>query len=203
MPGRILSAAAAALLCASGMTLAAPAAHADHDGKPTPRELLDKCNNGTDVCEFHPSGPPEYFTGQGHVVGLPAYNCTGTAQRTVVGWSDTTGESNSFGVSLGAEYGFAEVFKVSIEVSYGHTWETSHTEKQDTWVEVPAGHKGWVERAPRMKRVGGTYEMHFPDRYYGHYIWYQGFTATAPDGAGTISQHTAPMTEQERAEHCG
>jgi hypothetical protein len=43
-------------------------------------------------------------------VGDTYYNCTGTPQRSTINWSETTGESNSIGVSLSAEYGFSEVF---------------------------------------------------------------------------------------------
>lgn len=199
----ILRTAGACAVAAASMFLAVPQASAD--GGPTARELLDACNTSTDVCDFHPSGPPEEFTGPGHQVGQTTYNCTQDLQRSTISWSDTTGESNSVGVALTAEYGFAEVFKVSLQVSYNHTWESSHTDSQATNVDVRPGEKGWVERAPRMQRVSGTYEMHFPDRFYDHYIWYQDFTAEGPLPGGTddITQHTAPMTDQERAEHCG
>jgi hypothetical protein len=52
-----------------------------------------------------------------------------------------------------------------------------------------------------MQKVHGTYEMHFPDKFYDHYIWYQDFDAAG--SAGDITQHTGPMTDQERAERCG
>jgi hypothetical protein len=56
-----------------------------------------------------------------------------------------------------------------------------------------------------MQKVHGTYAMHFPDKFYDHYIWYQDFDADGPvpGSTGDITQHTAPMTDQERAEHCG
>lgn len=200
-----LSVLLAALATLGGAAFAPTAAMANtQEEKPTPRELLDKCDNGTDVCLFHPSGAPEIFKGASHQVGDSAYNCTEDPQRSGIGWSDTTGESNSFGVSLSAEYGFSEVFKVSIETSYGHTWSSSHTESQTTYIDVRPGEVGWVTRAPQMQRVSGQYEMHFGDRYYGHYYWYLPFTATGPvpDASSTITQHTRPMTDQERSEHC-
>jgi hypothetical protein len=191
------------LLTAAGLAMAAPSASAEDT--PTGRELLDQCDNGTDTCDFHPSGAPEEYTGAGHQVGETAFNCTPDLQRSTVNWSDTTGESNSFGVSLSAEVGFSEVFKVTIETSYQHTWESSHTEGQATNVDVRPGEKGWIERAPKMQKVHGTYEMHFGDPYYGHYIWYQDFDADGPlpGSTGDITQHTAAMTDQERTEHCG
>lgn len=192
-----------ALVTALGTALAPTAAQAD-DSPPTARELLDKCDNGTDECTFHPDGPPSDATGDAHQVGDAAYNCTQDLQRSSVGWSDTTGESNSVGVSLSAEYGFSEVFKVSIETNYSHTWESSHTENGTTNVDVRPGEVGTVTREAQNQTVSGKYELHFPDRFHGHYIWYVPFTATGPkpDAKGTTTQHTRPMTDQEKADHC-
>ena len=192
----------AVLLFAAAIGVANPA-YAE-DG-PTARELLDKCDNGTDVCEFHPSGPPEKFRGDVNQVGDTVYNCTSDLQRSTVKWSETTTESNSFGVSLSAESGFADVFKVSIETSYETTWESSSTFGQDDSIDVKPGEKGWVERSTEMQRVKGQYEMHFPDPFYDHYIWYQDFDAVGPvkDAPGLITKKTAQMSDQERAEHCG
>ncbi|MFC9602184.1 hypothetical protein ACFTTN_01790 [Streptomyces niveus] len=194
----------AAALTTGGMALAPTSAQAA-DEQPTIRELLDKCDNGTDLCVFHPSGPPEESMGEAHQVGDSAFNCTADLQRSTVGWSDTTGESNSVGVSLSAEVGFAEVFKVSIETNYSHTWESSHTESEQTNVDVRPGEVGWVTREAQMQRVSGQYELHFEDKFYGHYYWYVPFDATGPlpDAPSTKTQHTRPMTDQERSEHCG
>jgi hypothetical protein len=202
MSKRLAAITGAALLCAATTMTAAPAFAADG---PTGRELLDKCDNGTDSCVFHPYGPPETFQGDVHQVGDTVFNCTADLQRSTVKWSETTGESNTFGVSLSAEYGFSEVFKVSIEVSYQHTWETSNTFGQDDSVDVRPGEKGWIERGTQMNRVKGQYEMHFPDRYYDHYIWYQDFEAVGPvkDAPGMITKRTAAMTPEEKTQHCG
>ncbi|MFI8849090.1 hypothetical protein [Streptomyces sp. 891-h] len=194
----------AALVTAGSAALAPGVAQAD-DNPPTVRELLDKCDNGTDVCVFHPDGPPRDSMGEAHQVGDSAYNCTKDLQRSTVGWSDTTSESNSVGVSLSAEYGFAEVFKVSIETNYSHTWESSHTESAQTNIDVRPGEVGWVTREAQLQTVSGKYEMHFPDRFHGHYIWYVPFEATGPkpDAPSTKTQHTRPMTDEEKAQHCG
>ncbi len=191
----------AAMTAASLMVGFFPApTYADHEDTPTSRQLLEKCDNGTDVCVFHPEGRPEYVAGPKRQVGKEVFNCTDREQRFEVGWSDTTSESNSIGVSLSADYGFAEVFTSTFEATYGHTWTNSHTESQTTYVFTGPGEVGWVERRPRMERVNGTYELHFPDRYYGHYYWYVPFEATgpAPGGDEAIVQKTRPMTEAER-----
>lgn len=202
MSKRIAAITTAALLCAASALTAAPAFAADG---PTGRELLEKCDNGTDTCTFHPYGPPETFRGDVHQVGDATFNCTADLQRSTVSWRETTGESNSFGVSVSAEAGFGEVFKVSIETSYQHTWETSSTVGQDDSIDVRPGEKGWIERATEMSRVKGQYEMHFPDKYYDHYIWYQDFEAVGPvkDAKGLITKKTAVMTPEEKAQHCG
>jgi hypothetical protein len=202
MSKRVIALTGAALLCAATTLTASSAYAAD---RPTGRELLDRCNNGTDSCVFHPHGAPETFRGDVHQVGDTVFNCTADLQRSTVKWSETTGESNSFGVSLSAEYGFSDVFKVSIETSYQHTWESSSTVGQDDSIDVKPGEKGWVERATEMNRVKGQYEMHFPDRYYDHYIWYQDFEAVGPvkDAPGLITKKTAVMTPEEKSQHCG
>jgi hypothetical protein len=193
---------AAALATAGAAALAPTIAQADE--QPTSRELLDKCDNGTDSCVFHPDGPPTDTMGEAHQVGDSAFNCTKDLQRSSVGWSDTTGESNSLGVSLSAEYGFAEVFKMTIQTSYEHSWESSHTEQDQTNVDVKPHQVGWITREAPMQHVTGTYEMHFKDKFYGHYYWYVPFDATGPkpDAPSTKTQHTRPMTKQEKAEHC-
>ncbi|GAA3726546.1 hypothetical protein [Salinactinospora qingdaonensis] len=177
---------------------AAPAAAAE----PTNRQLLEQCNNGTDTCVFHPDGPPQYYTGPARQVGDSVYNCTNGVQRFNVSWSDTTSQSNSVGIAMTTEAGFGEAFAVSYEQSYEHTWKTSHTESQTTYVDTGPYQVGWVERQPRMERVSGTYEMHFGDPYYGHYIWYVPFEARGPasDGASeAIVQHNRDMTDAEKA----
>ncbi|MET7935156.1 hypothetical protein [Streptomyces sp. NPDC005322] len=62
-----------------------------------------------------------------------------------------------------------------------------------------------MTREPRTQSVKGTYELHFPDRFYGHYIWYVPFEATGPtpDAPSTKTQHTRAMTDREKARHCG
>lgn len=193
----------AALATVGAAVLAPTSAQAEET--PTIRQLLMKCDNGSDVCIFHPDGPPQVFMGPAHQVGDSAYNCTQDTQRSSVAWSDTTGETNSVGISLSLEYGFSEVFKASIETSYEHTWSSSHTESESTWIDVRPGEVGWITREAQLQRYSGTYELHFGSPYYGHYYWYVPFSATGPmpDAPSTKTQHTRAMTGTERAQHCG
>jgi hypothetical protein len=167
---------------------------------PTVRELLEKCDNGTDSCVFHPAGEPEYFTADSKQVGDPVYNCTPDDQRHSVTWSDTTSQSNSVGLSMTTEAGFGKVFAVTYEQTFQHTWEESHTESQSTFVDTGSHQVGWVERAAQMQKVRGTYELHFEDKFHDHYIWYvNDFEATGPaqDSSTAVSQHSRDMTQEE------
>jgi len=192
--------AAAGAVVAAGLLVVPPAQAED---EPTTRELLEKCNNGTDSCEFHPEGEPEYFQNAEQQVGAPTFNCTDRKQRMTVSWSDTTSESNSVGMSM--ESSFGEVFKVSFKATYGHEWTSSHTETQQTNIDVSGGQVGRVYHGPKMQKVKGTYELHFEDKFHGHYIWYVPMEVTGPadDQQGTVTQSTAPMTDEERAANCG
>ncbi|MCI2417144.1 hypothetical protein MOQ72_06900 [Saccharopolyspora sp. K220] len=179
----------------------APPALAD-DG-PTARELLEKCNNGTDSCVFHPKGQPEYYQNTSQQVGSPVFNCTDKPQQMAVGWSDSTAESNSLGLSMSTSFG--EVFKVTFKASYGHEWRSEHTESQTTFLEVRPGEVGRVYHGAKMQKVAGTYELHFPDKFHDHYIWYVDMEASGPadEQGGTVTQSTQPMTEQEHQANCG
>ena len=193
---------AAGVTALAGLLIAPPASAAD---EPTARELLEKCDNGTDSCVFHPEGEPEYYTDEAKTVGDPVYNCTDGLQRSAVEWSDTTSQSNSVGLSMTTEAGFGKAFAVSYEQTYEHTWEESHTESQTTNVDTRPAEVGWVERAPQMQKVKGTYELHFEDKFYDHYIWYVPMEVTGPadEQTSTVTQDTSPMTDEERQANCG
>ncbi|WP_431771443.1 hypothetical protein [Streptomyces cucumeris] len=192
-----------AVAAAVGSLTAMPTARADD--RPSDKELLDQCNNGTRSCVFHPSGQPDIFPGDRQHVGDFAYNCTRDPQLSSITWTDTTGSSNSVGVAIRAEYKFAEVFTGSVETSFKHTWTSEHSETATTMVDVPPGEVGWVTREPQMQRVKGTYELVFKKRYKGHYYWYVPFEATGPvaDMPSSRTQHTRRMTAREKAENCG
>jgi hypothetical protein len=91
-------------------------------------------------------------------------------------------------------------------VSYQHDWTSSHTQSDATQITIPAHSMGRVYTATEMEEVSGQYEMHFGDRYHGHYYWYLPMTVDSPkdsdphDGVTTKSQ---PLTGQETAAYCG
>lgn len=152
--------------------------------RPAPRELLQKCKKGKN-CKFHPAGPPKNFLGKRRKVSGIFNNCHNNVKgHSSLSYSQTTGQSNSYGVSLGVQAGYAEVFMVTFTASYDHTWETSKTVSSSADITVPGHHKAWWIRAAPMHRWKGIYEMHFANRFYGHYIWYLPFTATGPNENG-------------------
>ncbi|TDC91137.1 hypothetical protein E1161_17000 [Saccharopolyspora aridisoli] len=185
----------------AALLLAPPATAAD---EPTVRELLEKCDNGTDSCVFHPEGEVEYYQNSSEAVGSPVFNCTDKEQMMNVAWSDSTAESNSVGLSMSTSFG--EVFKVTFKATYGHEWRSEHTESQTTFITVRPGEVGQVYHGPKMQKAKGTYELHFEDKFYDHYIWYvNDFEASGPadDQGGTVTQSTRAMTEEEEQANCG
>lgn len=201
---RTAGALAALTLGASLMTVPQSAFAAD---SPTTKQLLDQCGTrSVDVCDFHPTSYWTY-TGPKHQVGSTAYNCASQTNQHRIDWADTTGTTNSVGVAITATVGFWKVYEASVQVSYGHSWEVSHTDTESNTLNIPAGYKGWIERGTSKQQAEGWYELHFPKRYYGHYIWYvnnyksSGFNKDNPK-AGYVNFKDAPMSSGERSAHC-
>jgi hypothetical protein len=202
---RVIVAAASVVTLATGAAfVSSPAAFAD-DG-PTTAQLLQSCD-WADYCQFHPQSYTTYI-GPSHQVGPLVYNCGSLTNSQTISWSDTTGSTNSVGVAITASYKFSEVFEASIQVSYEHTWSTSHTDSQSDTVNVPSKYAGWMVRGTAKQKATGWYELHYGKPYYGHYIWYvynyteSGFDTDNPN-AGYVTFHDRAMTSSERSQnHC-
>ncbi|WP_075736623.1 hypothetical protein [Streptomyces acidiscabies] len=197
------AASAVAALAFGASLLAAPQAMAEDT--PTTGQLLGACS-WADLCEFHPQS---YWTyaGPAHQVGSTAYNCGSQTNQHSINWSDTTGTTNSVGVSVSAGVKFFEVFEAEISASYGHSWQASHTDGETDTVNVPPGHKGWIERGTPKQQATGWYEIHFGSRYYGHYIWYvHDYKSSGFYGGdarlGYVNQKETQMSGAERNQHC-
>ena len=200
---------AAAVLATAGLLLAPGAAHADHEDPPTNQELLEECGKSTDVCEFRPEGEPERFLGEKQLVVDDAVNCTSVEQRQTRRWERSSGSSLSTGFAAGADVEFPGIFKAAVEVQYGHEWSWDSTVGGEVALFVKPGKVGQMHYQPTMETVRGTYELHFPDRFHGHYIWYVPFEATQnvskggnPNEGGdpgAITWDDRDMTEDERA----
>lgn len=189
----------------TGVAIAgAPAAFADD--QPTTAQLLQSCN-WNDYCAFHPQSYTTYV-GPSHQVGSLVFNCGSLANSQTISWADTTASTNSVGVSVTGGFKFEDVFELSIEGSYSHTWTKSHTDTQSDTVNVPPKDAGWMVRGTAKQQATGWYELHYGKPYYGHYIWYvynykeSGFNVDQPNG-GYVTFHDRAMTSYERTQnHC-
>jgi hypothetical protein len=198
-----VTAAVGALSVLGLLTLFATGARAED--QPTSLELLDKCGNGTDYCEFHVSGPARTYFTTAQLAGQTA-NCTDTSQNATITWEHTTTSSNSLGTSLSVSTGAGTAFSIAVKVSYQHDWTSSHTRSDATQITIPARSMGRVYTATEMEKVSGQYEMHFGDRYHGHYYWYLPMTVDSPkvgDPHDGVTAKSTPLTEQEATAYCG
>ena len=203
---------AAAAIGATTALLSPTAASADHEDAPTTRELLEACDEITDVCEFHPEGPPTTHTEGAELVIDDARNCSTTDQTVGRVWSHSKGGKNSLGYEVSAEYGFSKVFSVAVKQNYNHEWrwDTTYGGRDET--VIAPGRVGQLWYTAEMATVKGRYEMHFPDRFHGHYIWYVPFEATqnvsgnggAEEGGSSsaLMWTDRELTEEERAQYC-
>ncbi|WP_043569397.1 hypothetical protein [Actinopolyspora erythraea] len=151
--------------------LVAPAG-ATTEAEPTVRQLLEQCENGnTDLCEFHPSGPPEDYRGSYDLVG-GATNCSGGTSTRIIRWESTRSTSTNVSVTISANATLGEVFEVGFETSYERQWSWSTTKSDEIRHELGPNQAVNIYAAPMRQKVTGTYELHFGDPYYGHYYWY-------------------------------
>lgn len=191
-----------AALAMGASLIGAPQAFADSD--PGVANLLNACS-WADSCQFHPQSFWTY-TGPVHQVSQLQFNCTNANSTQSVNWSETTSSANSVGVNISATYKFSLVFEASVEASYSHTWTTANTFGETDQVTITPGRVGWIERGTAKQEAIGQYEIHFRNRYYGHYIWYinnyreSGPNPNAPKGY--VNVQSRPMTSSERWNHC-
>lgn len=172
---------------------------------PTNAELLKACNWAS-LCKFHPQSYWGY-TGPKHQVGSTAYNCGSNTNQHRIDWSDTTTAGNTVGVSVSATYKFSLVFEASVETSYSHSWENSHTDTESNTINISPRSVGWLERGTSKQQAKGWWEIQFKNKYYDHYVWYiydfqqSGFNKDNPS-YGYVNFKDRPMTPAEIGAHC-
>lgn len=172
---------------------------------PTTDELLQQCD-GADYCEFTPTSKEQFLTPAEQVSPMSP-NCNNSIVDLAANWTQTKGTSDSLGGSVTATVGVFDLFEASLEVNYNHTWTNTDTKGGILTIHIAPGELGYVTRTTPMTRVTGTYELHFGDRYEGHYYWYTApITVEGPDPARVADEivqgHTRPMTPEERARFC-
>ncbi|HEY1135680.1 MAG TPA: hypothetical protein VGE77_13985 [Nocardioides sp.] len=143
---------------------------ADHEGNPSAAELLEQCENGIDYCEFHPSG--ENIQRGDYQLAGTAENCTSDTQDRAISWSRTEGETNSLGFSISASTGVKGIFEASVTSTYNHEWSWTETNTNTVTQTVSPGKAVAIHVAADRSTVTGQWELHFGDRYEGHYYWY-------------------------------
>lgn len=182
-----------------------PVSAAQAADTPTTEELLALCATA-DYCKFTPTSNEPFVSDQ-EVVSTPVANCDRRPVDAWINWSQTKTNSDSVGGSITGSADILEIYKVAIEVNYNHTWTTSQTSGSAVTVHIPQGNIGYVTKATAMSRVTGTWELHFANRFYGHYYWYTApVTIEGPDttqpNSGIVLPHNGPMTDSQRTLYC-
>ncbi|WP_245267001.1 hypothetical protein [Saccharomonospora piscinae] len=166
---RMLAVLTGAVALLGGLLVPGVATAAD---EPTVRQLLEQCEQGrTDVCEFHPSGAPHVYRGTYELAG-GAQNCSEGTSTRVIRWESSQSTTNSVGVTINAGVTLGEVFEAGYELSFQQEWSWSTSKADEIRHELGPYQAVDIFAAPMREQVTGTYEMHFGDRYYGHYYWY-------------------------------
>jgi len=183
-----------------------PAASASAEETPTTEQLLAECETA-DYCEFTPTSNELYVTEPEQVSPLSP-NCDPSVVDFQANWSQTKGSTDSIGGSVTAKTGVMGLFEASFEANYSHAWTATSTTGGFLTLHVPEGNIGYITKATAMNRVTGTYEIHFGDRFYGHYYWYTApVTIDGPDttrpSSEVIQGHNQLMSDTERAQFCG
>lgn len=160
------------LLCV-GIGVAVPGtASANHEGTPSTRELLQLCNDGrADRCDFRPSGGINVYYGPRSLAGSGT-NCTNFNQVRVIRYEASQYTSHSFGVELSAGSKIGKAFEWSISTSYSRKWAWTDSKADEVRQDIGPRSRVIVYVAKQRSQVRGTYEIHFGNRYKGHYYWY-------------------------------
>ena len=173
---------------------------------PTTEELLAQCAMA-DYCQFTPTNN-EQFLSDPEMAAPRVPNCYPGVVDSWTSWSNTKSTSDSVGGSVTGSVDIFEVYKAAFAVTYNHEWTSSQTTGSALTLHVPQGNIGYVTTATVMSRVTGTWELHFANRFYGHYYWYTApVSVEGPDSAlqnsGVILPYNRPMTDSERITNCG
>ncbi|WP_112264635.1 hypothetical protein [Lentzea terrae] len=151
---------------------------------PSVNHLLDACGRNTDSCDFRANPGVSESYSDFHEVAK-ANNCASTTQTGSVSWSDTTGGKYTVGVEVSVTAGFKvealAKLEATVKTSFSREWSWGHTFSRTDNFSVPPGRAIALQRATKLQSVGGSYELHFGSRWWGHYIWYiSPFVGTGP-----------------------
>lgn len=93
---------------------------------------------------------------------------------------------------------------MSATATFGKTFEKSHTTSESISQTMTPFTVAWTTRAAGMQIIRGDWELHFPVRFFGHYIWYdKGYQSKIEDpNGGFVALHYRAMTDQEANQFC-
>ncbi|MEO6998549.1 MAG: hypothetical protein ABI112_10740 [Terracoccus sp.] len=131
------------------------------------KQLLTKycgVETGSRDCTFIPAG---YSTTLGPMVLASEFvhNTKDEHGEFKVTWVDERSEENSIEVELGTEIEIWKIWKISLSVKYGHTWETSHKFAQELTTPVEGQGVAWYTHAALMQTTVGTWVVNGDQRY--------------------------------------
>lgn len=173
------------------------------DTPPTDQELLDECGNA-DVCTYTVKSTLRY-PGPEHVVGDKVINCEPETITRQITWTDTTTASTNINLSIGVGSALQEVINASFNASLGLNFEDSHTTSQTFNETLRPFSKAEIVRATPMMATVGDWELHFPSRFRGHFIWFDKdvlIETEDPSGSGLLVFRQRALTQAEINASC-
>lgn len=210
-----LGAAAAVVVGAFAATLAANANAAQSgvaesgnqaatdEKPPTDQELLDACQ-GADLCKYTVKSTSRY-PGPEHVVGDQVINCEPEAVTREINWTDTTQATTNIDLSFTTSAGFLNALNASFTAAAGFSFESSHSTSQSFTETLRPFSKSEVVRAAPIVATVGDWELHFPSRFHGHFIWFDKdvlVEAEDPKGTGFVIFRQRALTQAEIDKNC-
>ncbi|MFD0009212.1 hypothetical protein ACFVJ4_43755 [Streptomyces sp. NPDC127178] len=188
-------------------------AEANHEGAHTTAEIMADCESGLGKCTFGDAGwvpgtgddlQKVTYVGNWRRASGDGFNCTSSTQRQSITWAQTTGTTDTIGVTIKVEAGIGKIFKVAVETKYEHSWTDERTHGETVNIDIKPGYIGWIERGQVMNRFTGRWRTHYNDPMRGHYYWatpYDTVTSPAEEGENGIFSNVLwrerPMTRDE------
>ncbi|WP_257463218.1 hypothetical protein [Archangium lipolyticum] len=163
------------------------------------RMLFRACEENPDGCKFvSDENTPIWSIVQ---VGASLSNCVSTEPILhAVKKEVTATESNSLETTAQFEFSefFTKLLSASVSTTYGHSWESSHTDGVESTLPVQSDHMGAFFLATPVGDVTGHYELHLSDK----------FPSGSPDGRtdwripiqGTVKAKGIAINESRRQE---